>query len=273
MNHYVYQIISMTPDENGVCRIYSGLRSCEGEPEEDDYMGSGIAISRAIDKYGREKFMKIIIGKFSTREEAHDCETAWLEKQFKFHGSDWKRFKTFNYNLRLNEGFNDAGSMSPETRAKLSAANSGENNPFFSKQFSDEHKKKLSAAKTGENNPFFGKQHSDETKKKMRNSRIGKQHSDETKKKLRGENNHNFKGLVIGTNTNNQTIVFSGGKDMKARGFDQGTISKVILGKLPHHKGFVFIRTSDHDQLRELLNTAEFVDEESKQRIEEVLNN
>ena len=146
MNHYVYQIISLTPDESGVLKIYSGLRSCECEPEEDDYMGSGHAITNAINKYGRDKFLKMIIGKFSTREEAHDCETAWLAKQFNFHGRDWKKFKTFNYNLRLNENDNVGFACSPETRAKLSAAKSGENNPMFGKQLSDETKKKLSAA-------------------------------------------------------------------------------------------------------------------------------
>lgn len=231
MNHYVYQIISMTPNEEGVCRIYSGLRSCECNPEEDtEYMGSGIAIKGAIEKYGRDKFMKLIIAKFDNREEAHDCETAWLEKQFDFHGRDWTKFSKFNYNLRMNVNDN-GGFCSPEAREKMSTAQSGENNPMF-----------------------------------------GKQHSDETKKKLSGGNHHKFKGLVIGTK-DNQTIVFCGTADMKARGFNQGNISQVINEKLPHHKGFVFIRTSDPDQLRELLNTAEFVDEESKQRIEEFLNN
>ena len=48
MNHYVYQIISLIPNEEVVCRIYSGLRSCECEPEEDDYMGSRIAEYRNL---------------------------------------------------------------------------------------------------------------------------------------------------------------------------------------------------------------------------------
>ena len=276
MNHYVYQIISLSPNEEGVCRIYSGLRSCEGLPEEDtEYMGSGMAIRGAIEKYGRDKFMKLIIAKFNTREEAHECETKWLEKQFRMHGNDWTKFRKFHYNLRLNEGSYDAGSMSPETREKMSAANSGENNPMFGKKFSNEHKRKMSEAR-------IGKQPSDETRKKMSAARsgenhhfFGKQFSDEHKKKIgeaqNGEKNNNFKGLVIGTNKDNQTIVFCGKKDMKARGFNPSHISQVILGKLPHHKGFTFTRSTDPIYLQQLLDTAEFVDEESKQIIQQFL--
>lgn len=249
MYHYVYQIISLSPNEEGVCRIYSGLRSCECLPEEDDYMGSGHAILNAINKYGREKFMKLIIAKFDTREAAHECETAWLSKQFNFHGRDWKKFNKFHYNLRLNENSRDGFYSSPETREKQRAAMIGKmdgaKNPNF--------------GKTGENHPFFGKQHCEETKKKMSESKIGAQHN-------------LFKGLSIGTNKDNQTIVFCGNKDMEARGFNQGAISQVINGARPHHKGFAFARTDDPDQLQELLNTAEFVDDVSKQRIEEFLS-
>lgn len=258
MRHYVYQIMSLTPDENGVCKIYSGLRSCECEPEEDtEYMGSGHAILNAIKKYGRDKFMKIIIGNFVTREDAHDCETEWLEKQFNFHGREWKKFKTFNFNLRLNGNCN-GGFCSPETRRKISDALTGKmagrNHPMFGKQHSEKTRKKLSDALTGKNHHNFGKQL-----------------SDEHKMKLSGNNNHQFKGLSIGTNKDNQTLVLCGKKDMAARGFSSGRISQVINGKYNTHKGFTFIRTADPVQLKELLNTATFYDDESKERIEEFL--
>ena len=341
MKHYVYQIISMTPNEEGVCRIYSGLRSCECEPEDDDYMGSGIAIRGAIEKYGRDKFMKLIIAKFDTREEAHDCETAWLEKQFNFHGSDWSKFNKFHYNLRLNENDNVGGFCSPETRAKISEAMmgklAGENNPMFGrtgvkhhnfgKQLSEETKKKLADANTGktlseetrrkisESNTGrifseetrrkigeaqtgvkhhnFGKQLSEETKKKMSESRrgeknpffgrtgvnhpkFGTQLSEETKKKIgeaqTGSKCFSFKGLTIGTNSDNKVIVFSGEKSMKARGFNSGRISQVILGNSAHHKNFTFTRSTDPIILQQLLDEDNFVDEESKQIIQQFLS-
>lgn len=125
---------------------------------------------------------------------------------------------------------------------------------------SDEFKTKLSAANSGENHPNFGKTLSDETKNKISEAQIG-------------ENHPQFKGLTIGTNRENQIIVFCGKKDMKSRGFDQSTISQVINGKQSHHRKFTFIRTSDIDQLTTILNTADFIDEISRQRIEEFIQN
>lgn len=145
---------------------------------------------------------------------------------------------------------------SDETKKKISESQIG-------KQHSAETKYKMSAARRGRKNPMFGKQHSDETKEKISESLIGK---------YAGKNHPNFKGLTIGVNKDAQTIVFSGVKDMKSREFSQTHISRVILGKRSHHRGFVFIRINDPVQLRELLNTAEFVDGISKQRIEEFLS-
>ncbi|ABT14788.1 hypothetical protein NY2A_B389R [Paramecium bursaria Chlorella virus NY2A] len=116
------------------------------------------------------------------------------------------------YNLRKGGGC--YGSLSEETKKKLSEANTGEKNPFYGKQHSEETKKKNSEAirgeknpmfgKTGEKSPNYGKSRTDETKKKQsdakigeKNNMFGKQHSEETKKKQSetqlGEKHHNSK--------------------------------------------------------------------------------
>lgn len=110
---------------------------------------------------------------------------------------------------------------------------------------SEETRNKVSNSKIGEHNPMFGK--------------MGKQSA-------------NFKGLTIGVNRENKTIVFRGSTDMSSRGFYSGAVSAVILGTRPHHQGFTFIRTDDPQQLRELLNTAIFYDEVSRLRIQEFLD-
>ena len=51
MNHYVYEITNLV---NG--KKYIGKRSCKCPIEEDKYMGSGIAITRSIKKYGKDNF-------------------------------------------------------------------------------------------------------------------------------------------------------------------------------------------------------------------------
>jgi hypothetical protein len=117
-----------------------------------------------------------------------------------------------------------------------------------------------------------GCQHSNETRKKLSDALIGKYVGEKHPMFGRtGEKHPNFEGLTIGSNKDDQTIVFCGKKDMKLRGFNQGNISQVINGKAPHHQGFVFTRTSDPDQLRTILDTADFIDEISRKQIEEFI--
>lgn len=124
---------------------------------------------------------------------------------------------------------------------------------------SEETKQKLSAVNSGENHPNFGKQLSNETRKKLSEAHIGKKSA-------------KFKGLTIGTNTNNKIIVFCGNADMKSRGFSPGNISYVINGKKPHYKKFLFTRSSDPIFLQQLLDEDNFVDDVSKERIKEFLS-
>ena len=65
MNHYVYEITNLV---NG--KKYIGKRSCKCPIEDDKYMGSGIAITNAIKKYGKENFKKDVLKICSTEDEA-----------------------------------------------------------------------------------------------------------------------------------------------------------------------------------------------------------
>ena len=90
----------------------------------------------------------------------------------------------------LTDGGEGLSGPSPETRSKLSAAQKGENNPFYGKTHSletrakqsaemkgntnrkgkthsPETRAKQSAVKKGENNPNYGKTHSPEARAKM----------------------------------------------------------------------------------------------------------
>lgn len=283
MYHYLYQIISLVPDENGVCKIYSGVRSSEVEPEIDDYFGSGRRLKAAVKKHGREKFIKTIVAKFDTREEAYACETQWLDKLFtKFYGSSWAKFNRHHYNLRLNENSRDSGYSSEDTRRKISEARlgtkaseetrtklreqrggelnpmfglKGEAHPKFGIKMTDEQREAHSIRVSGELNPMFGKVGT-------MTGRVGEDHPAFGRT---GIKNPLFEGLSVGTNrTTGQIIVFDGSKSMNARKFDSGHVSKVVLGKTPHHKNFTFIRTTDEDHLRQLLAEDNFFDEQSK---------
>lgn len=67
--HYVYRI-----DHKESGDFYIGLRSCDCLPEQDQYFGSGIRISNAIKKHGKETFVKTILCMCPTRAEASKQE-------------------------------------------------------------------------------------------------------------------------------------------------------------------------------------------------------
>lgn len=272
-NHYLYQIICLIPNENGVLKIYSGVRSCKKLPQDDEYFGSGHYLKSAIKKHGKENFVKTIIGTFPTREEAYAAETAWLEKKFDFAGRDWKTFNSMFYNLRMNEAFhNDGGSVSEITKEKMSQRGKG-------RVLTEEHKRKIGQSQVG-------KIISDEHKEKVRKSRLGKKLSIETRTKLStahsgrvfsdehkqklskansGSKSAKFKGFAVGIN-DDKVIIFSGEKDIHSRGFQSAPIYKCIknIPKYVQPQGFKWIRTNDKNTIVDLLKNRSFADKESE---------
>lgn len=123
-----------------------------------DYLGSGLILNRAINKYGKDNFVKEIIEECSSKEELNEREIYWINKLD----------ATKNYNIAIGGNGGDTYT----------------NNPNL-----DKIKKKL----TGENNGFYGKKHTEETKRKMSESQKGRKpwnkgksdiYSDEHKQRL-----------------------------------------------------------------------------------------
>ena len=147
----------------------------------DQYWGTGRRIKERISKYGKENFVKEILGEFDDRIEAHKVENDYIEK---FRHDD----KCLNQ--QLDHRF---GTFSDETRAKIGAAHRGEKNPNFGKTFSEETRAKLSAALRGkhrteevkarisaalrgENHPMYGKHHSEESRARISAANRGEKH-------------------------------------------------------------------------------------------------
>jgi hypothetical protein len=68
MHHYVYKITV------GSGFYYLGVRSCKLPPEQDSYMGSGMAIICRMNG----SLSKEILGVFPSRDAAEDFESALL---------------------------------------------------------------------------------------------------------------------------------------------------------------------------------------------------
>ena len=95
------------------------------------YWGKGKRIRERIVQYGKDNFVKEILGEFDDRTIAHQVENQYIEK---FRHDD----KCLNQ--QLDHKF---GTYSNKTRAKLSVANRGEKNYNFGKHRTEETKQKI----------------------------------------------------------------------------------------------------------------------------------
>jgi len=141
----------------------------------NNYLGSGTYLKRAIKKYGKENFSRIIL---EDGIEDHDylCkrEIYWID----FYDSANPKI---GYNLTKGGKGNFGWIPSKETKKKMSKFKIekyvGENNPFYGKKHSQEARKKMSenhADVSGKNHPMFGKHHTQESRRKMSKSKVGK---------------------------------------------------------------------------------------------------
>lgn len=200
------------------------------EKKNDKYIHS--AFARAILKYGWDNIEHEVIASNLTKEEADNFEKLLIRKLNTMNPK-------FGYNCK-DGGSN--GSLSEETRKKISESNKGNKNYMFGKKISEEHRRKLSEAHKGmtvsdevkrkiseslkgENSYMYGKHHSEETKRKLSDSHKGKTLSEETKEKIseavKGDK-HPFYGKQHTDETKNKMSashkgLLSGAKNPNAR--------------------------------------------------------
>jgi len=154
MNHYTYMITVKNPTDSR--RLYVGVRSCKGIPEQDCYFGSSKHFTKWQKEHGTELLEKKVLALWPTRKDAiehemllHDCFNIPFNKEF------WNKAK------QLSSGFNTSGlKASKETREKLSKIHTG-------KVITEEQKLKISKAR-------LGHEVSEETREKLRKFFTGK---------------------------------------------------------------------------------------------------
>lgn len=171
MFHTVYKTTNLA---NG--NYYIGVHKTENP--NDEYLGSGKLLWRAIEKYGWQNFKKEVLFIFETPEEAFKKEEELVDEARKDPSC---------YNLRKGGagGFdliNRLGlqNTKPATKAwKTLCENSEFRKAHFSKMTRNRVRSELWRQQVSKNTgKFKGKKHSDETRLKMSTSAIGK-HSGE----------------------------------------------------------------------------------------------
>ena len=181
-------------------KIYVG-KDCSKHP---GYMGSGIALHRAIKKYGANNFIKEILEECDLSNVC-EREIYWIDK---LNSTDIN----IGYNLTIGGDGASPGRLnvmygkhhSEETKRKISnrAYPKGKDHYNFGKPMPEEQKKLISKNHydiSGKNHPNYGKHLSKETIEKIRKSNTGKKMSEEAKIKmmkntvyLRGKDSPNF---------------------------------------------------------------------------------
>lgn len=151
--------------------------------KRDSYWGGGKRIRERIAQYGKENFVKEILGEFDDRTIAHQVENQYIE-QFRHDDKCLNiacdhKFGTYSDEQCAKRSAALRGKIvSEETREKMSAAHCGEKNHNFGKHLSDETRAKIGAAnaiaKRGEKNPNFGKHFSEEHRSKISAALRGK---------------------------------------------------------------------------------------------------
>jgi|GEM_PF-1482481 len=167
------------------CKIYVGVHKLATTKRSRNYLGSGLALQPAIEKYGRENFIRTTLAEFSCGADAYAAETEMVDLEFV------KRLDT--YNLKLGGKGNKGLPLTEEHKAKLSAIHKG-------RVFSAETRAKISASGKGKiiskkqkaqigaaakgNTYNLGRVFSTETREKMSAAQKGKIIKPETKTKI-----------------------------------------------------------------------------------------
>ena len=164
--HYIYEIKN---NING--KTYIGQHKYHETklPENDGYMGSGLLITQALKKYGKNNFTKrILVHDIDTLEKTNELEIYFI--------SLWRKYGQAEYNI-ADGGFGTLGThvnkgkkCSEETKRKLSEINKG-------KKHSEEARKKISEA-------LKGKPKSKEAIEKTASKNRGKKRTEEFRKRM-----------------------------------------------------------------------------------------
>lgn len=62
------------------CKVNRKFYIGQDSNNNPDYLGSGLLIRKAIKKYGKENFEKIVLQKCASKEELNECEKFWIKK-------------------------------------------------------------------------------------------------------------------------------------------------------------------------------------------------
>lgn len=175
MHYLIYKITNKLDN-----KFYVGKHKTKNK--NDDYFGSGLLLERAVEKHGKENFVKEVVMELSTEEEMNQKEADIVDEDFV------ARDDTYNIMLGGCGGFdyiNDNKlNKTPEAidahKRNVDNTNSNkrkkwllENDEEYRKEVSKKRSNIMKHYLAGNKNPFLGKTHSEDTRKKMSDAKRG----------------------------------------------------------------------------------------------------
>lgn len=251
---YIYKIT------NPIGQIYIG-QTGDFEKRKSDYkyltkISGQKLMYKSVKHYGWFSHRMDIIYR-CTLEQLDECEI----KLIKEYNSRYYDNKIYGLNLNTGGGSNRGGTISEETRQKMSESQKKRTNSPEYKKILSERMKGNTYWKYQEVNPFKGRYHSEETKDINRSTHLGKKMSEDTRYKMslatEGENN-GFYGKHHTEETKRKMSEAKTGKsatwstkriivedivDYSSFIFDSKTLAEEHFGvtlKYPLYKGTVF---------------------------------
>lgn len=185
MNYYIYETENLI---NG--KKYIGKRCTDRSVFNDYYLGSGINLNKAIEKYGKENFRKQILEICSSKKELSEKEKQYIEKVDAPNNPMY-----YNISAGGDGGNTYAGKTEEELKEIVDKI---QKNRHLDKHTEESRRKMSKTTKERykkENHPLYGKHHSKETKEKLSKKLKGCKFSEERNKmiseKTKGGKNHN----------------------------------------------------------------------------------
>lgn len=127
-------------------------------------------LQKAFNKYGKNNFSFEVLEYVEDKYNLIEREQYWMDE---YQVSN----RELGYNIGPTAGSCLGVKFSNEAKLNVSISHkgicAGEKHPMFGKHHSEETKQKMKASNSKENNKFYGKKHSEETKRKM-STRKGK---------------------------------------------------------------------------------------------------
>jgi group I intron endonuclease len=183
--HYVYITTNLL---NG--KQYIGDHSSNNI--NDEYLGSGTNIRRAVKKYKKENFKREILEFFDTKQKAFNAQEKYINEyntlipngyNISPKGGYIVHLETIQYEDTKKKQSNALKGIpkSKEHKQRIADSKMGEKNPMYGKHMSEKTKQQIiksNRSRICEKNPMYGKKHTEETKQKISNSHKGNNHSD-----------------------------------------------------------------------------------------------